>query len=189
MSSPELLPVGARTYRATTGIAVLVVCAVLSVFLLGDAVVRGSWGLMLLYAPWVLLVLWLIYEISVVSMVRVDEEGAVVQNVLRRTSFGWRRVTALDLRWQLDFALEDGRRLSCWGGPGRIQSPRMSRGGDGVKVPESLRTLTEVSARWEHAVEQPTGADAPIRRSWDWPALAALVVIVVWAVIAIAVTR
>ncbi|MGN8024799.1 PH domain-containing protein [Microbacterium sp. 22242] len=189
MSSIEHLPVGARTYRASTGIAVLVVCAALSVFLLGDAVIRGSWALMLLYAPWVLLVLWLIYELSVVSRVRVDEEGVVVQNFLRRTSFGWRRVTDLDLRWQLDFHLEDGRKLSCWGGPGRIQSPRMSRTGDEIRIPASLRTLGEVRARWEHALEQEKGADAPIRRSWDWPAIGALVVIAAGAVIAIVVTR
>lgn len=193
MSSMDQTPVGARTYRATTGVAVLVVCAVLSVFLLGDAVVRGSWGLMLLFVPWVLLVLWLIYVVSVASMVRVDEEGASVQNFLRRTRFGWRRVTELDLRWQLDFTLDDGRKLACWGGPGRIQSPRMKRSGE-VTVPQSLQALTDVRARWENAVERPVGTtgegvDASIRRSWDWPAIGALVVIVVWAAIAIAVTR
>ncbi|MGN7862228.1 PH domain-containing protein [Microbacterium sp. 22303] len=190
----DQMPVGARTYRASTGIAVLVVCAVLAVFLLGDAVVRGSWAQMLLYAPWVLLVLWLIYVISVVSLVRVDEDGATVQNFLRRTTFGWRRVTELDLRWQLDFALDDGRKLACWGGPGRIQSPRLSRRSGEVKVPQSLQALTEVRTRWENAVERPqgaagVGADAPIRRSWDGPAIGALVVIAVGAVIAIVVTR
>lgn len=193
MSSMDQMPVGARTYRAPTGIAVLVVCAAIAVFLLGDAVIRGSWGLMLLLAPWVLLVLWLIYVISVVSMVHVDEEGARVQNFLRRTRFGWRRVTELDLRWQLDFTLDDGRSLACWGGPGRIQSPRMKRSGE-LTVPQSLQALTDVRTRWENAIERPAGtagegADAPIRRSWDWPALGALAVIVVWAAIAIAVTR
>ncbi|SFR66807.1 hypothetical protein SAMN04488591_2726 [Microbacterium azadirachtae] len=189
----DQMPVGARTYRAPTGIAVLVVCAAIAVFLLGDAVIRGSWGLMLLLAPWVLLVLWLIYVISVVSMVHVDEEGARVQNFLRRTRFGWRRVTELDLRWQLDFTLDDGRSLACWGGPGRIQSPRMKRSGE-LTVPQSLQALTDVRTRWENAIERPAGAagegaDAPIRRSWDWPSLGALAVIVVWAAIAIAVTR
>lgn len=190
----DQMPVGAHTYRATTGIAVLVVCAVLSAFLLGDAVVRGSWGLMLLYAPWVLLVLWLIHVISVASMVHVDEDGARVQNFLRRTRFGWRRVTELDLRWQLDFTLDDGRKLACWGGPGRIQSPRLSRRSGEVRVPQSLQALTDVRARWEIALERPAGpsgegADAPVRRGWDWPAIGSLAVIVVWAAIAVAVTR
>ncbi|MFB7844767.1 PH domain-containing protein [Microbacterium sp. NPDC056052] len=190
----DQMPVGARTYRASTGIAVLVVCTVVAVFLLGDAVVRGSWAQMLLYAPWVLLVLWLIYVVSVVSMVHVDEDGATVQNFLRRTAFGWHRVTELDLRWQLDFALDDGRKLACWGGPGRIQSPRLGRRSGELKVPQSLQTLTEVRTRWENAVERPAGTagkgvDAPIRRSWDWPAVGALVAILAWAAIAVAVTR
>ncbi|MBS1673088.1 MAG: PH domain-containing protein [Actinobacteria bacterium] len=188
----EDLPVGARTYRASTGIVILVVCAALAVFLLGDAAIRSGFGAMLLYAPWVLLVLWLVYVVSVVSMVRVDDGGATVQNFLRRTAFGWRRVTEVDLRWQLDFTLDDGGKLSCWGGPGRIQPPKMSRDGE-VKVPTSLRTLTEVRARWEKALERPVGADeaidAPIRRTWDWPAIGALAVIAVWAAIAVAVTR
>jgi len=193
VSSMDQMPVGARTYRASTGIAVLVVCAALAVFLLGDAVVRGSWAQMLLYAPWVLLVLWLVYAISVVSMVRVDEDGARVQNFLRRTTFGWRRVTELDLRWQLDFTLDDGRRLACWGGPGRIQSPRLSRRSGELRVPQSLQTLTEVRTRWENAIERPSGTaregvDAPIRRSWDWPAIGALVLIAAWAVLAVVVT-
>ncbi len=190
----DQMPVGARTYRASTGIAVLVVCAALAVFLLGDAVVRGSWAQMLLYAPWVLLVLWLIYAISVVSKVRVDEDGAKVQNFLRRTAFGWHRVTELDLRWQLDFTLDDGKKLACWGGPGRIQSPRLGKRSGELKVPPSLQALTEVRTRWENAVERPAraageGVDAPIRRSWDWPAIGALVAILAWAAISVAVTR
>lgn len=188
------MPVGARTYRAPTGIAVLVVCALLAVFVLGDAVMRSSWAQMLLYAPWVLLVLWLIYVISVVSMVHVDEDGARVQNFLRRTAFGWRRVTDVDLRWQLDFVLDDDRKLSCWGGPGRIQAPRQARRSGELKVPQSLQVLTEVRTRWEKGVERPAraageGVDAPIRRSWDWPAIVALVVILAWAAISVAVTR
>ncbi|MBS1697100.1 MAG: PH domain-containing protein [Actinobacteria bacterium] len=190
----DQMPVGARTYRAPTGIAVLVVCALLAVFLLGDAVLRSGWGTMLLYAPWVLLVLWAIYAISVVSMVHVDEDGAKVQNFLRRTRFGWRRVSELDLRWQLDFTLDDGRKLACWGGPGRIQSPRLSRRSGELRVPQSLQALTDVRTRWEHAIERPVGStgegvDAPIRRSWDWPAIGALAVIVVGAAISVAVTR
>ncbi|MDQ4213991.1 PH domain-containing protein [Microbacterium sp. ASV81] len=185
---------GVRTYRSSTGIATLVICSAVSVFLLVDAVNRGSFGLMLLYAPWILLVLWLIYEISVASMVRVDDDGVVVQNLLRRTTFGWRRVADMDLRWQLDFQLDDGRKLSCWGGPGRAQSPRPGRKGEDPKVPQSLRALTEISDRRDLAAAREEfapgeGVDAPIRRTWDWRAAFAIVVIVVWAGIAIAVTR
>lgn len=185
------MPVGARTYRAATGIAMLAGCAAISVFLLVDVAVRAGAEQVLLYAPWVLLVLWLVYESSVVSKVRVDDDGVQVQNFLRRTSFGWRRVTEVDLRWQLDFVLEDGRKLSCWGGPGRIQSPKMVRKGDTseIKVPQSLQILSDVQTRWERAVQREVGADAPIRRSWDWPALIALALILAWAATAVALTR
>lgn len=180
----------ARAYRGYTGVAVLVVCALASAYLLGDAVVNGSWGQMLLYAPWVLLVLWTVYVVAVASAVRVDADGVAVTNMLRTTRFGWRRATDVDLTWQLDFRLDDGRKLSCWGGPGRARAPRPAGRDGGIRVPASLGALGEIRALWERALDAPvppagTGADAPIRRTWDLPVLAALVVIVIWAVAAV----
>ncbi|MDR6865557.1 hypothetical protein J2Y69_000139 [Microbacterium resistens] len=193
MSSPAR-PGGGRTYRSPSGPVVLVLSVALVLFLLGDAVARGSWGLMLLYAPWALLAVWLVYELVFVSAVRVDDDGVVVRNLLRRTSFGWRRVRDVDLRWQLDFALDDGTKVSCFGGPGRARPPRQTGRGEGeVRVPASLRTLTEVRDRWEAAIDAvPTpqdGSDAPIRRSWDVPALVALLVIAIWATAAVIITH
>ncbi len=170
----------ARTYRASSGPAAIVLSGLLAIFLLGDTVLRGSWGQMLLIAPWVLLGLWIVYEISFVSAVRVDAEGATVQNMLRRTSFGWNRVRDIDFRWQLVFSLDDGTDISCYGGPARSRPNRPSAGQDDArsKVPAGVRDLTEIRDRWESAV----GADAPITRTWDGPALIALGVIVLWAV-------
>lgn len=183
MTSPQS-PEGARTYRASSGLLILIPSAALALFLLGDTVVRGSWGQMLLVAPWLLLALWVLYEISYVSSVRVSDDGVIVQNMLRRTSFGWARVRDIDLRWQLQFSLDDGRDLTCWGGPARSRPPRPGRGEDAeVKVPSGLRTLTDIRDRWEAAPV----ADAPIRREWDVPALIALAVIIIWAVGSVAV--
>ena len=109
-------PEDGRTFRSSSGTVVMVVSLALAVFLLGDAVVRGGWGQTLLLAPWVLLGLWIIYEISYVSMVRIGDDGARVQNMLRRTEFGWHRVRDIDLQWQLSFAFDDGTELTCWGG-------------------------------------------------------------------------
>ena len=177
-------PGGGRTYRSPSGVISLVIAAALAAFLLGDAVVRGSWGQMLSYAPWVLLALWIVYELMFVSAVHVDDDGVLVRNLLRRTSFGWRRVKDVDLRWQLEFALDDGTKVSCFGGPGRSRPPRQTGRGEGdVKVPSSLRTVTEIRDRWEEAIaasDRP-GAEAPVRRGWDVPALVALLVIAVWA--------
>ncbi|WP_120493247.1 PH domain-containing protein [Microbacterium phyllosphaerae] len=181
--SVEPRPEAARTFRAASGPVSLVLCSLLAIFLLGDAVVRAGWGEMLLLAPWVLLGLWVVYEIAFVSVVRVDAQGAVVQNMLRRTSFGWSRVRDIDLRWQLLFTLEDGKDLSCYGGPARARPVRRPTSGDDeAKAPAGLRDLTEIRDHWQDA---PVTADAPLRRTWDSRALIALGVIVLWAVVSV----
>ncbi|MBO9627410.1 MAG: PH domain-containing protein, partial [Microbacterium sp.] len=77
---------GRRALRSSAGLAGLAFSVILAAFLLGDAVVRGSWAQMLLLAPWVLLGLWVIYEATAASFLRLDDEQLVVQNMLRRTS-------------------------------------------------------------------------------------------------------
>lgn len=181
--STDSPPEAARTFRAASGPVYLVLCSLLALFLLGDAVVRAGWGQMVLLAPWVLLGLWGVYEITFVSVVRVDADGAMVQNMLRRTSFGWRRVRDIDLRWQLLFSLEDGSDLSCYGGPARARPVRRPGADDDeAKAPAGLRDLTEIRDRWQSA---PAEADAPITRTWDSQALIALGIIAVWAVASI----
>ncbi|MFT4258781.1 PH domain-containing protein [Microbacterium sp.] len=184
--SDAIRPVAARTFRAATGLASFVLCALVALFLLGDAVVRGGWGQTFLLAPWVLLALWVLYEFTWASCVRIDAQGAVVQNLLRRTTFGWAQVRDIDLRWQLVFTLADGKDLTCFGGPARSRPVRRSREDEEAKAPAGIRELTEIRDRWQAA---PAAADAAIRRSWDVPALIALGVIAVWAVAAIAIAN
>lgn len=170
----------ARTFRAASGPISLVLCSLLALFLLGDAVVRAGWGQGLLLAPWVLLGLWVVYELSFVSMVRIDEDGAVVQNLLRRTSFGWSRVRDIDLRWQLEFSLDDDSTITCFGGPTKSRPVRRKAAGEEqATAPAGIRELTDIRDRWSAAAGT---ADARIERSWDGPALIALAVIVLAAI-------
>jgi len=167
---------------------VLVLSALAAIFLLGDAVVRAGWGQMLLIAPWVLLIVWVVYELSFASSVQIDDGGAVVQNFLRRTAFGWHRVRDIDLRWQLEFTLDDDRKLSSYGGPVRSRPVRRRASEDEVaEAPAGIRDLTAIRDRWEAAVG--VAASAPIRRSWDGPALIAFGVIVVAVVISVLVAN
>lgn len=183
-------PEGTRTFRASSGSVASIISALLALFLLGDAVVRGSWGQMLLLAPWVLLALWVVYEISFVSHVRVDAHGAFVQNMLRNTSFGWSRVRDIDLRWQLVFSLDDGTDVSCYGGPARSRPVRRpSRGDEEPKAPAGVRELTGIRDLWESADSADSAADAPIRRSWDRPALIALGILSLWATTAVVIVN
>ncbi|MFK4761087.1 PH domain-containing protein [Microbacterium sp. ZW T5_45] len=180
----ESRPEAARVHRATSGTLSFALSALLVVFLLGDVVVRTGWGQMLLLAPWLLLGLWVVYEVAFVSMVRIDADGALVQNMLRRTSFGWRRVRDIDLRWQLVFSLDDGTELTSYGGPAKARPPRRTSDG-AASAPTAVRTLTDIRDRWEAA---PASADAAIARTWDIPALIALVVIVLWAAASVVIT-
>ncbi|WP_231587806.1 PH domain-containing protein [Microbacterium oxydans] len=158
----------------------MVLTGLLALFLLGDAALKSGCGPMLLLAPWVLLGLWVVYEISFVSHVRVDGEGVLVQNLLRRTSFGWSQVRDIDLRWQLVFSLQDGADLTSFGGPAHAR-PRRSRmrDEDAQTAPAGLRDLTDIRDRWQAAG---VTASTSISRQWDWKALGALGIILAWAV-------
>ncbi|MGB4136372.1 MAG: PH domain-containing protein, partial [Microbacterium sp.] len=183
-------PGGARTYRGWSGATVSVLAAAVAVFLLVDVVVRGGGVQLLLLAPWVLLGLWVVYEASAASFFRVDDDGVLVQNLLRRTAFGWNRVRDVDYVWQVQFSLDDGRTVAAMGGPARSRPRRQTareRDVEGPRVPAGITALAELEER-RHAAAGPA-ADAPIHRTWDWPALAALLVIAVWAVVAVLVTR
>lgn len=165
----------AQTYRAPMGIIVLVIGSALGGYLLIDAVVRGSWAQMLLFAPWVLLVLWLIHVVSVASMVRVDDEGVIVQNLLRRTSFGWR--PGARGRSALAAGLHARRRphAALLGRSGPDPGPADEAVRRGVGAAEPVQALTDVRARWDRAVralrtrsgarmpERPAGLRTPVR--------------------------
>lgn len=178
-----------RVHRAWSGVAFLVISAVIAVFLLGDAAVRAGIPRMLLFAPWVLLAVWLVYALSAASHVRTTADGVTVQNFMRRTSFGWSQLRDVDFRWQLEFSLADGSTLTAMGGPARSRPRRQTQREievEGRKPPAGVSALAEIRERWRAA---PRSANAPIRRTWDWTALVVLFVLVVWAVAAIVITR
>lgn len=178
-----------RTYRAWTGLVFLTISALVAAYLLIDAAVRAGVAQMLLLAPWVLLALWVVYAASAASLLRLDESGVTMQNLLRRVTFGWAHVRDVDFRWQLEFSLDDETTVTAMGGPARSRPRRQTareRDVEGARPPSGVRELVDIRTRWKAASRS---ADAPIRRSWDWPALGALLVIAVWAVVAIAVTR
>lgn len=174
-----------RTFRPVSGRVVLVLVSLLAAFLLIDSVVRGGLMQTLLVAPWVLLGVWIAYELSYVSSIKTDGRGAVVTNLLRVTSFGWTQVRDIEMRWQLVFRLSDGSDVTAMGGPARSRPTRASYRA-GPSVTPAARVRDEIRETWQAAEED---AGAPIRRTWDWPALLALVIIVAWALGAFFITR
>lgn len=170
----------------------LALTSVVAVLLLVDAAVRSGIGNMLLLAPWPLLVVWAVYVVGVASSVRADANGVQVQNLLRRTWLPWARVKQITMRWQLEFALDDGGIVSCFGGPARSRARRLAPGRvkeDGVaETDDGIAALNRL--RLESAASDAGGAsDARVARTWDWATLAMFAALVVWAIIAVLIAR
>ncbi|MGM1017626.1 MAG: PH domain-containing protein [Actinomycetota bacterium] len=168
-----------QVFRASGGWALLVICSVVAVALLVDVVLRADVGALLLYAPWVLLGLWAVYVVGVASLIRAEGEGVLVQNGLRRTFVPWERVRRIDMRWQIVITLDDDRTVVCFGGPSKTRPRRLGPGAQREGVTEHVDAVAALR-RWrsEHV---PTG-NASVRRSWDMPGLAVLILLVAWAV-------
>lgn len=177
----------ARVFRVTGSVILFVVCVLIAAVLLIDAVMRSGPSVAVLLAPWVLLVLWAVYVVGIASDVRADASGAQVQNLLRRTSIPWHSVKRIALRWQLELTLNDDTVVRCFGSPGRARARRIG--------PERTRedgneTAEDGIARMQRLrLDAEPRPDAAVVRTWDWGSISALAVLVVWAAVAVAVTR
>ncbi|UNK69809.1 PH domain-containing protein [Microbacterium sp. H1-D42] len=178
-----------RIFRVTGALVLLGLVTVVAVLLLVDAVVRSGFANMLLLAPWPLLIVWCVYVVGVVSDVRADATGVQVQNLLRRIWIPWARVKRIEMRWQLELVLDDGALVRSFGGPARTRDRRLSPGrvkehgvaetDDGIARLNRLRAEAAASPR----------SDAVVVRTWDWMAIAAFGVLLLWAIVAVVVTR
>ncbi len=170
--------------RAPTGPIGLVGVAVLVLFLLGDVVVRGSWGQALLVAPWLLIPVWLVHVFWFAPHVAARDDGVRVHNVLRVVDLPWQAVEEIRMRWQLEFHLTDAA---------RTRDGRRIGGRDGIVQAWAVTARRHLSARAREATERSdaetldvlrglrasAGArpDARVTRSWDVPTLVAGAVI------------
>lgn len=175
-----------RIFRITGAAGLLVICAIGTVALLIEAAVRSGVGNMLLLAPWPLLVLWAVYVAGIASDIRADVTGVQVQNLLRRTWVPWSRVKRITMRWQIELALDDGRVVRCFGGPGRSRPRRI--GPDRTREDGNGDAADGIAKLQRLRLEAESAPDAVVTRSWDWASLAALGVLAVWAATAILLT-
>lgn len=163
---------------------------VIALVLLGDALVRAGIGETLLLAPWVLLVLWLVYVTLYASHISIGRDGAMVQNYLRRTMIPWEQVSDIRMRWQVVFTLADGSEVKAYGGPIAGRPARVgprSGAGAGRRVPPALRDVGIIQEAWD-AERADSPRDSMVSRGWDVPALVALALIMAGAVIAVTLT-
>ncbi|MDN3309702.1 PH domain-containing protein [Microbacterium oryzae] len=186
-----------RIIRGNAGLVWLLLAAVAVAFLLGDVLIRGSAQQAVLIAPWLLLPLWFVWTFLYAPSVVAHPRGATVRNPLRTAEIPWTAVESIALRWQVAFVLESGRAIQAWaipaGKPTRRGVPHPSE-----RETEILRELHEQAADGAVSNDGAVSDGAAsanrtvpvgrVRTSWNAPQLIALVVLVVWAAVAVAVT-
>ena len=150
-------------------------CAVgLAAFLMGDSAVRGRWDIVGRWLPAILLILWCLWLFFYRSAVTLKTDRLVVTNLARVHDIPWRHVDAVVDSPQLTIQLDDGTRVTCWGGPFPGRAGR-NRVGD-----ELGPVLGAIEARREAA----SASLDPVRRRWDLPVLIAGVILAVAVVTA-----
>lgn len=184
--------------RASFGVWVFAVATLLVVYLVIDAVVGGAVLFALASLPWLALVLWVIYVVTVRPCVIVSKDELVIVNVGRVHHLPWGAIADLTSRYQLSVILNSGRRIVSWGAPslgvdrvsvwgvGRSQpQPRAQgvRGGPRPQVPVTS-LIDNARARWEgdDGGSIPTGTP---RSGWDVPVVIGTGVIAAFCAISV----
>jgi hypothetical protein len=179
-----------RVLRAPTGLIWLVGVAALALFLLGDVVVRGSWGQALLIAPWMLVPLWFVYVFLYAPHLEVRDDRVRVHNPLRTIDLPWSTVDDLVMRWQLEFHLTpDAAATGVGGRKGIVEAWSFSRrwSGFGRRRTDDTDVTLDVMRGLHASVGRQPGARPVV--SWDVPPLVAAAAIAVWCVAAVLIAR
>ncbi|TCL78001.1 MULTISPECIES: PH domain-containing protein [unclassified Curtobacterium] len=141
--------------------------AVLGLFLLVDAAVRGSWIVVLDAVGPIAVLVWVLWVLTYRPCIRIDDTAVTVVNPLRRTVVPWHAVADVKLRWQIVIETVAGRRVQCWGGPS-LPRPKPARRGERavLRQPDEMTVLLD---RW--AEQRAVAGDGDAVRGWDRPAV------------------
>ncbi|MCR2801277.1 PH domain-containing protein [Microbacterium sp. zg-Y818] len=176
---------GRRAYRSGSGTVALVAAGAMTAFLLGDAVLRAGFGQMLVLAPGILLVDWIIFAALYAPTVHTDAQGITVVNPLRRAAVPWARVRDITTRWQLTLQLDDGSKVVAFGGPAlRPPRPRRGRGADAERHVPACSDVELIRRHWEAAVDRGP-ATGQVKRGWNLPVVLSLAGVIAWALLAL----
>lgn len=179
-----------RVYRSRSGMVALVIAGAITLFLLGDAALRSGVGGMLLLAPGILLVDWIIFAVLFVPKVQTDAHGVTVINPLRCAEVPWGRVRDITTRWQLTLHLDDGSQIAAFGGPEVRRPrprPRATPWSDAERPGATSSDLDLILGEWENADSRLSSA-GEVRRWWNLPVLLSLAGLIVWGLLAVMVS-
>jgi hypothetical protein len=157
------------TLRAPSSIALFVAVVVVSVVLVGDAILRGRWDVAAASVPAVGLGLWAASVLFLTPGVRLSEHGVTVMNVLRTTVVPWAHVEEITTRFQVVVTTRDGLRIRCWGAPtsARTRVVPGNPGGSGSRMGSAPSAAhLAVGTYWERYRESKQG-ETGVSRRWD----------------------
>ncbi|QKS17213.1 PH domain-containing protein [Curtobacterium sp. Csp2] len=140
--------------------------ALLGLFLLGDAAVRGSWDVVLTALGPLAVLVWALWVLTYRPSIRLDDDALTVVNPLRETRVPWGAVADVRLRWQIVVETTEGRRIPCWGGPSAPRPATTRRGTQ--QQPAQMSVLLD---RWAERRAAATAGGGAVQRGWDRPAL------------------
>jgi len=159
--------------------------AVVSAFLVGDALVRGDWEVVLRTTPPVGLVLWAIWVLLLRPSIGFDANGLVVVNVLRIVRVPWEDVEYIGMRYQIVVETRSGPTIRCWGGP-TLPRPQPARRGRAAVMPRAREVDVLNDARDRYgAAPHGTPGGGTATRAWDTVALVIGAVCAVATVLAV----
>jgi hypothetical protein len=142
-------------------------------YLLIDMAVRASVWDAFLVTPWLAGICWLVWIFQVSPRIVADEDGARVVNVLRVIDMPWSAVESVRLKYNAEFVLRTGAKVTAWGGSSRRLHKSIKRRSVEDPAEQEAEALQRLHA-------DTSNRGGYVNRTWDVPALAALLVIVVW---------
>lgn len=160
-------------FRSTLGWVWFGLAVVVCGYLLVDMAIRASVWDAFLVTPWLAGICWLVWIFQVSPRIEADEDGARVVNVLRVIDMPWSTVESVRLKYNAEFVLKTGAKVTAWGGSSRRLHKSIRRRAAEDPAEQEAEALQRLHANT-------TNRDGYVHRSWDIPAVVALAVIVVW---------
>lgn len=182
-----------RVPRASSSLFAFWALTGFAVILVGDAVLRLDWHLVLVAVAPAGLLVWAAWLFLYRPEIRFDGDRVVTVNPGRTIEVPWSHVSRVEQRPQLVLELTDGSRVTCWGAP-FPEKPGLHRPVTSSRRSSSARrdVVGVLEAQRYAALERTPpspGAHGPVLRRWDRRSLILGGILVVAALVIFALTR
>lgn len=169
-------------FRSVMGWVWFGLATAIAAFLLVDMAIRGSVWDAFLVAPWLAAICWVVWVFQVVPRIEADDSAARLFNLLRVIDVPWGTVAEVRLRYNVEFTLRQGGKITAWGGSSRRLHRSIGRRSAEDPADSEAEALQRLHS---HA----DGSPGAVTKTWDWPSIAAAIVIAAWLVFSVTQTN